>query len=191
MTAPEHPAGTGTASPQHSISVEPQKPLTLEFAGLLGRWVLGAVFIYMGLSKALHPEDFLNLVRQYQLTTNPIILNSIAGALPWFEVICGVLLLAGIAVRGTALVSVLLLVPFTIVILKRALALWATKGGPFTSIKFDCGCGAGEVLIWHKLIENGLMVLLAIWLVAGHGRIWSLRYDLFRERERQPAESEA
>lgn len=183
MTAPEHPAGMGTTSAQDSVPVKPQKSGTLEVVGFVARWVLGAVFIYMGLSKALHPEDFLNLVRQYELTTNPIILNSIAGALPWFEALCGLLLVAGIAVRGTALVSVLLLVPFTIVILKRALALWASKGGPFTSIKFDCGCGAGEVLIWHKLIENGLLVLLGIWLVAGYGRSWSIRYCLFRERK--------
>jgi uncharacterized membrane protein YphA (DoxX/SURF4 family) len=189
MTAPEHPAGTGTASAQDSVSVEPKKSSTLEFVGFLCRWVLGAVFIYMGLSKALHPEDFLNLIRQYELTSNPIILNSIAAALPWFEAICGLLLVAGIAVRGTALVSVLLLVPFTIVIVKRALALSAMKGVPFTSIKFDCGCGAGEVVIWHKLIENSLLVLLAMWLVAGHGRNWSVRYCLFRKTEKQPAEA--
>src|SRR6516165_8091255 len=181
MTAPEHPAGTGAASAQDSVSVGPQKSGTLELLGFLGRWVLGAVFIYMGLSKALHPEDFLNLVHQYELTTNPIILNSIAAALPWFEALCGLLLVSGIAVRGTALVSVLLLVPFTAVIIKRALALSAMKGVPFTSIKFDCGCGAGEVVIWHKLIENGLLVLLGIWLVAGYGRSWSIRYCLFRE----------
>jgi uncharacterized membrane protein YphA (DoxX/SURF4 family) len=190
MTAPEHPAGTGTASPQGSVSAEPQKSGTLEFVGFLGRWVLGAVFIYMGLSKALHPEDFLSLVRQYELTNNPVILNSLAAALPWFEAICGVLLVAGVAVRGTALVSVLLLVPFTLVILKRASALSAIKGVPFTTIKFDCGCGAGEVVIWHKLIENGLLVLLGIWLVAGYGRSQSIRYCLFRERKR-PAEPKA
>lgn len=186
MTAPENPIGTGTVSARDSVSAEPQKSGTLELVGFLGRWILGAVFIYMGLSKALQPEDFLNLVRQYQLTTNPIILNSIAAALPWFEALCGLLLLAGIAVRGTALVSVLLLVPFTLVIFKRALALAALNKVPFTTIKFDCGCGAGEVVIWHKLIENGLLVLLGIWLIAGYGRSWSIRYCLFRERKRPP-----
>jgi hypothetical protein len=121
------------------------------------------------------------LVRQYELTTNPIVLNSIAAALPWFETICGALLVAGIAVRGTALVTVLMLVPFTLVILKRALALAATQGVPFTTIKFDCGCGAGEVVIWHKLIENCLLVILACLLIAGRGRRWSARYSLFRD----------
>jgi hypothetical protein len=140
----------------------------------------------MGLSKALHPEDFLKLIRQYELTANPIILNSIAATLPWFEAICGLLLVAGIAVRGTALVTVLMLVPFTIVLVKRALALAATQGVPFTSIKFDCGCGAGEVVIWHKLIENSLLVFLACLLVAGCGRTWCARYSLFKEHDLPP-----
>jgi len=167
----------------------PQRSPRIEIAGLVGRWVLGAVFIYMGLSKALHPEDFLKLVRQYELTTNPIILNSIAAALPWFETFCGVMLVAGIAVRGTALVTVLMLVPFTVVIAKRALALAAALGKPFTSVKFDCGCGNGEVVIWQKLIENGLLVVLACLLVAGFGRKWCARYSLFKEPEmRSPKE---
>src|SRR5881392_4191009 len=71
---------------------------TLDLAAMLARWVLGGVFIYMGLSKALNPVEFLKLVRQYEMVSNPILLNSIAAALPWFEVFCGVLLLSGVAV---------------------------------------------------------------------------------------------
>ena len=65
-------------------------------AAVIGRWQLGIVFIIMGLHKALpHPEAFLKLVRQYDLVTHPLLLNAIGAALPWFEVFCGVLLLAG------------------------------------------------------------------------------------------------
>ena len=31
---------------------------------VLARWLLGAVFLYLGLNKALHPVEFLKLVRQ-------------------------------------------------------------------------------------------------------------------------------
>ena len=73
-------------------------------AAVLARWWLGCVFIYMGLNKALpHPEYFLKLVRQYDMVTSPLLLNSIGAALPWFEVFCGLLLLVGVAVRGSAL----------------------------------------------------------------------------------------
>ena len=105
-------------------------------AALLGRWWLGAVFIYMGLNKALpNPEAFLKLVRQYQIVDTPVLLNSIAAALPWFEVYCGVLLLAGVAVRGTALNLIAMLVPFTVVVLKRALAIAAATGKPFCAVE--------------------------------------------------------
>ena len=38
-----------------------------EMAAVLARWLLGAAFLYTGLSKALHPVDFLKLLRQYDL----------------------------------------------------------------------------------------------------------------------------
>ena len=152
-----------------------------EAAAVLARWWLGCVFIYMGLHKAVpHPEYFLKLVRQYDMVTSPFLLNCIGAALPWFEVYCGVLLLAGVAVRGAALMLVAMLVPFTLVVLKRALAIAAVSGMPFCAVKFDCGCGAGEVFICHKVVENTVLLLLALWLLTGRGRQLCLRFSLFR-----------
>src|SRR5438552_669175 len=145
----------------------------------LARWVLGALFLYMGLKKALHPEEFLKLLRQYDMVDSPFLLNSIAAALPWFEAFCGLLLLAGIAVRGTALMLVVMLVPFTLLVLKRALGIAAAQHLSFCLVKFDCGCGAGEVFICNKLIENCVLTLIAAWLIAGSGRKLSLRFNLF------------
>jgi uncharacterized membrane protein YphA (DoxX/SURF4 family) len=155
-----------------------------EAAAVVARWWLAGVFIFMGLHKALpHPEAFLKLVGQYELTANPFLLNAIGAALPWFEVFCGLLLLAGVAVRGTALNIVVMLVPFTLMVLKRALVLAATSGKPFCAVKFDCGCGAGEVFICHKLVENTVLLLLAAWLLTGRGRPWCFRFSLFREKK--------
>jgi hypothetical protein len=36
---------------------------------------------------------------------------------------------------------------------------------PFCAVRFDCGCGAGEVGICSKLLENGLLILLSLWLL--------------------------
>jgi hypothetical protein len=131
----------------------------MEAAAVLARWSLGALFIYMGLTKALH-------------------LNSIAAALPWFEVFCGMLLLAGVAVRGSALMLLAMLVPFSLVVLKRALAIEGAKAIAFCAVKFDCGCGNGEVPICQKLLENSLLMLISIWLLTGRGRRCSIRYSL-------------
>ncbi len=142
------------------------------------RWVLGVAFVYMGLNKALHPADFLKLVRQYDVAQWYLLLNLIAALLPWFEVFCGLLLVSGVAVRGSALMLVLMLVPFTIVVIRRALAIQTATGLAFCVIKFDCGCGTGEVLICRKIAENAAMVLLALGLLwCRTGRL-SLRYAL-------------
>jgi len=146
---------------------------------LLARWLLGAAFLYLGLNKALHPVDFLKLLRQYHLTDDALGLNLIAAVLPWFESFCGLLLLAGVAVRGTAGLLVAMLVPFTAVVLHRALALHSALAIPFCAVKFDCGCGNGEEFVCRKLFENFLLLLLSLWLLAGSGRKLCLRHQLF------------
>ena len=161
-------------SPGHSA-----KPAARDAAGVLARWLVGGLFIYMGLNKALHPVDFLKMVHQYELVTQPFLLNSIAAALPWFEVFCGLLLVTGVAVRGSALVMVLMLVPFTVLVLRRALVISDLQHIPFSQIKFDCGCGTGEVVIWKKLIENSGLIMLSLWLIAGAGTRLCARFGLF------------
>jgi uncharacterized membrane protein YphA (DoxX/SURF4 family) len=150
----------------------------LDLLAMIGRWLLGAWFLYMGWQKTLHPEEFLKLARQYELVEAALPLNSIAALLPWFEVFCGLLLLAGVAVRGTSAILLALLVPFTIVIFLRAWLLHTQHALPFCAIKFDCGCGLGEVYICHKLLENILLMVLSAWLLTGAGRSACARHRL-------------
>jgi uncharacterized membrane protein YphA (DoxX/SURF4 family) len=154
--------------------------IATDTSAVLARWLLGAVFLYMGLSKALYPVDFLKLLRQYDIVQSSLLLNSMAAALPWFEVFCGLLLLTGIAVRGTALTLMVMLVPFTGLVLHRALLLHSALAIPFCAVKFDCGCGTGEEFICRKLLENFLLILLTAWLLVGHGRQFSLRFNLIK-----------
>jgi len=163
------------------------KPPTLDLLAVLARWFLGVVFLYMGVNKALDPVEFLKLVRQYDIVSSPLLLNAIAAALPWFEVFCGLLLIAGVAARGAVLMLLAMLIPFTVVVLRRALAMAATEGLQFCAVKFDCGCGTGEVVICHKLIENCALILVAAWLLSGRGRQLSLRYSLFEDTANRAA----
>src|ERR1051325_5492878 len=94
-----------------------------EVLAVLARFVLGGLFIYMGLNKALHPVEFLKLLRQYDVLHHYLLLNLVASTLPWFEMFCGLLLLLGVAVRGTAVMLVAMLIPFTVMVLMRALAI--------------------------------------------------------------------
>jgi uncharacterized membrane protein YphA (DoxX/SURF4 family) len=168
------------------MSLSARNLVALDAGTVLARWFLGGLFIYMGLKKAMDPVEFLKLVRQYEMVDQPMILNSIAAALPWFEVFCGGLLLAGIAVRGAALMLVAMLIPFTLLILKRALAVASAESLAFCAVKFNCGCGTGEVLICRKLAENAGLTLLAAWLLAGRGRQLTARYSLLGDRRLAP-----
>jgi uncharacterized membrane protein YphA (DoxX/SURF4 family) len=150
----------------------------IEVLLLAARWLLGGLFIYMGLHKVLHPIDFLKLVRQYEMVSSPVLLNSLAAALPWFEVFCGVLLVIGIAVRGTALVTLAMLIPFTIVVFHRAQGIAAATGILFCAVKFDCGCGGGEMFICRKLLENFGLMLLSILLLTGKGKLFAAQFSL-------------
>jgi uncharacterized membrane protein YphA (DoxX/SURF4 family) len=140
----------------------------------------------MGLNKAMHPVEFLKLARQYDLTQDALLLNSIAAALPWFEAFCGLLLLAGVAVRGTALTLAVMLVPFTMLVLHRALVLQAAQHIPFCAVNFDCGCGTGKEFVCRKLLENFVLFVLSAWLLAGRGRQFSLHFSLLKPPMPQP-----
>jgi uncharacterized membrane protein YphA (DoxX/SURF4 family) len=154
------------------------------------RWFLGGFFIYTGLVKALDPETFLKLIREYEMVGNPVLLNSIASALPWFEVFCGVLLLMGVAVRGSALLVLGMLVPFTLIVLKRALAIASAEGIFFCAVKFNCGCGTGDVLICQKLVQNSGLMLLALLPLAGLGKKWALRFEVLPSKIRSEKEKQ-
>jgi uncharacterized membrane protein YphA (DoxX/SURF4 family) len=151
-----------------------------EKLAVAARWLLGGLFVYMGASKAAHPEEFLKLVRQYDLTSDYFLLNAVASALPWFEIFCGVLLLAGVAVRGVAAVLGIILIAFTWAVWRRALTVESALAIPFCAVKFDCGCGTGEVYICHKLPENIGLILLCGWLLAGKGRALCVKYSFWR-----------
>jgi uncharacterized membrane protein YphA (DoxX/SURF4 family) len=153
----------------------------LEAGAVASRWLLGLWFIYLGLNKALHPDLFLKLARQYDLTSNPYFLNVIAAGLPWFEVFCGLLLLIGVAVRGAALMLLLMLMAFTPMVLQRALKLAAANALHLCLVKFDCGCGAGEVFACNKLVENCLLMVLSAWLLTGRGRRFCVRFSPFEK----------
>ena len=156
----------------------------LAAAALLARWVLGGYFIWMGWHKAMDPVGFLNLVRAYDLVETPLLLNLIAAGLPWFEIFCGLLLIVGVVPRGAALLILAMLVPFTLAILRRALHLHETGTLPFCLIKFDCGCGSGEVLVCHKLSENICWILLSAWLAfrSRHWLVWWPRQPVAENR---------
>ena len=130
---------------------------------LVARLVLGATFVWLGALKAGDPVQFLKLLRQYELVSesNPMLLNVFAAVVPWLEMWCGLLLLLGVAVRGTAVTVLALLTTFLVAIAVRGAALARQGGTPLCAVAFDCGCGSGIENVCSKLLQD-----CALWLLA-------------------------
>lgn len=149
-------------------------PLTL----LALRLVLAAVFIYAAIQKIGRPLLFADEIRAYGVVDDGAPLYVMAVVLPWFELLCGVALVTGVALRGAALILAGLNALFIVVIAYRA-AVLVRGGAPFFKVYFDCGCGFGATYAWKKLIEDAalLAVSLVLLLAPAH------RYTIpFRRR---------
>lgn len=141
------------------------------------RVLIGGMFIYLGWTKTQDPVAFLKTIREFGVLTEYWQMNIVAAWLPWFEVWCGLLLVLGIGVRTAAATVGGLLLAFTGMILWRAVQVHGAGGIAFCEIQFDCGCGSGEVVVCHKLVQNGLLTLCSFALAfVKHHRValWPL-----------------
>lgn len=147
---------------------------------LIARLLLGGMFVVMGLNKVTDPVNFLKLIRQYNIASDamPWLLNLTAVLVPWIEILIGVLLILGIAIRGSAVVAFLMLAFFTPIVIQRASEIQAAEQVAFCSVVFDCGCGAGEVNICFKIVENSVLTMLALVALFSSSRRWCLRPHL-------------
>ncbi len=154
---------------------------------IVARLVLGNLFILYGFHKLGDPVDFLKQIKEYQLLplSPPEYMNLTAVVLPWFEIICGNLLIAGLWLRGAAFSILAMLLVFTAAILMRALRVWGEGEQAFLDIAFDCGCGGGVIIIWKKLVINGSMIVLSIIALLSRSR--KLALDTLPEKQ-APAE---
>ncbi|MFL6081541.1 MAG: MauE/DoxX family redox-associated membrane protein, partial [Ornithinibacter sp.] len=94
------------------------------------------VLIWAGATKVGHPLTAQRAVQAYEIFPTGLA-NTIGLALPFLEIILGVLLVLGLFTRPVAIVSTLLMVAFIIGIAQA----WAR------GLTIDCGCfgGGGEI----------------------------------------------
>lgn len=146
------------------------------------RLAIGLLFVYMGFKKAMDPVTFLKLVREYEMFPDNIwwLLNFTVATLPWVEILCGLLLLLGIAHRGTALLVMVMLSVFTPMIWLRGLGIHDAEHIPFCRIIFDCGCGAGPVNFCWKMAENIALFLAAALILFSRIHRFYLRVEFVR-----------
>lgn len=126
---------------------------------LVGRVLLGAVFLYAAYTKLRQPwQIFAMSINSYNLLPEWAVIF-VARTLPAFELLLGVLLLLGYQLRYVAAASSALLLFFLAVMVRSY----------FKGQGIDCGCfGVGEALSVKTLARDALLATVSLALtVAG------------------------
>lgn len=139
---------------------------------LVARLVLGGVYVWFGWNKVVEPVAFLKALRDYDLlpVAPPQALNLTVVVLPWIEILCGGLLLVGAWLRAAGALLLGLTAVFTVALTLRAGELAEAAGLGLCAVRFDCGCGVGEVWFCPKLAENVGLLALAVVAVVSRSR---------------------
>jgi uncharacterized membrane protein YphA (DoxX/SURF4 family) len=126
-------------------------------AALVLRVLLGVIFVYAAYSKLKDPWAlFAMSIDSYGILPLRWV-EFVARTLPWFELLLGVLLIAGIFRRVTTVATSLLLLTFFSLMLRAH----------FKGMEINCGCfGPGEVISWKTMLRDGSMVAGSIFVTA-------------------------
>ena len=154
---------------------------------LIARLGVGGLYAWLAYSKlADEPSAFLKQIHEYHIfpASQFMLLNLTAMVLPWLEMLCAVALLLGFCLRGAGLVLFGMFCFFAPALLLRA---WGIYHGPdfvgtFCDVKFDCGCGTGEVYICSKMLENTVAQILCLIPIFSNSRFLCIS-SLFRRRK--------
>jgi uncharacterized membrane protein YphA (DoxX/SURF4 family) len=124
-------------------------------AALILRIVLGGVFVFAAWMKLREPWALFALsIDSYQVLPSWAV-ELAARALPWFELLLGVALIAGVW-RGASAVAASLLLAVFFGLMVMAMA----KG-----MQIDCGCfGPGERLSWITLLRDGALLATSLFV---------------------------
>jgi uncharacterized membrane protein YphA (DoxX/SURF4 family) len=131
-----------------------------EVALILGRFIVGGLLVLAGLLKLkAGPRWFLRQILAYEVVKGKTAWL-LARTLPWAEIVCGVLLIAGLLTPLVVVAAFVLLWAFTAVVIST---FW--RGKPV-----DCGCfgrrahsqtqKARWTIIYRNLILMGLLVAI-------------------------------
>lgn len=94
------------------------------------RLFLGVLMLWAAISKLVHPADFLDSIHAYQFPLPQFLLRFAAVVLPWVELLCGLLLVAGYWVKPALVLLALLLATFAL----------ATGQAWARGLDISCGC---------------------------------------------------
>ncbi len=141
-----------------------------DFGWVLLRVFMGLVFAYAGYMKLLEPiENFRGALASYEVLPYALV-PLLAHTVPWVELIFGVFMIAGYAVRPTALVLSFLALCFVLIIASSSAIL--ERGFK------DCGCfgqsGPIRLTVYQVFILDILNFFLGLKLFSIKRHLFSL-----------------
>ena len=130
------------------------------------RIFLGFVFVFAAITKVTDPIGFSQSIYNYKLMPD-FTINFLAIAFPWIELVAGILLIFGIAVKeNSAILSSLLFVFIIAIIISIARGL-----------NIDCGCFGtveGSKVGLLKILENTVLLIVGLILMKFDSKFLSL-----------------
>ena len=143
-----------------------KKILNNEYLLLSIRIFLGFVFVFAAITKVTDPIGFSQSIYNYKLMPD-FTINFLAIAFPWIELVAGILLIFGIAVKeNSAILSALLFVFIVAIIISIARGL-----------NIDCGCFGtveGSKVGLIKILENVGLLIIGLILMKFDSKFLSL-----------------
>ena len=130
------------------------------------RIFFGFIFIFAAVTKIADPAGFSQSIYNYKLMPD-FIINLLAIAFPWIELVAGILLVFGISVKENSAILSGLLVIFIFAI---AISL-------FRGLNIDCGCfgtAGGTKVGIQKILENIGLLILGLILIKFDSKILCL-----------------
>ena len=139
---------------------------------ILLRFFLGAVFIGSSWNKLIDPGGFSLVVENHQILPS-FLVNLTAIILPWLELVCGVLLITGFKVMGSAFIIDMMLMVFIVMIVFNI----------FRGLDVSCGCFSNELVMtgnkWVSLARDLGLLAIGLWIFFLPGQVrWRHRLKI-------------
>jgi putative oxidoreductase len=120
--------------------------------------IIGGIFIYAGVIKAMDPVGFANDIDNYKILPWPLTVR-LAFYLPWLEILCGLAVILGLMYRGGLLILTALISIFI------AASVIAKARG----LDITCGCFGHASKNWsfttHLALDFAILIALsALWI---------------------------
>ena len=141
-----------------------------EYVVLAARLLLGLTFLAASIDKIADPALFAKAIVNYKLISGwPTM--AVAILLPWIELLCGLLILSGVYIRGSSLLLFALLTSFTLAVIT----------GLIRGLDIACGCFTLDPQVnkigWQKVLENLGLIAASIILFYSQTRKFALNIE--------------